>query len=150
MSKNKSSLERILIVVILSGLVGVSYFAYDLYKKILKINTIFGDGIIEQYINIESDDNFTDVISLLESKNLLFDINSFKWVAYKKNYINHIKAGRYFINKNMNNNDLVNLLLIQIFLKKIILTRKILFLYLFLTPTNFIGTLRPKSFVKEC
>lgn len=110
MLKNKSSLERILMVVILSGLVGVSYFAYDLYKKILKINTSFGEGIKEQYINIESDDNFADVISLLESKNLLVDINSFKWVADKKNYINHIKAGRYFINKNMNNNDLVNLL----------------------------------------
>ena len=68
-------------------------------KKILKINTSFGEGIKEQYINIESDDNFADVISLLDSKNLLVDVNSFKWVADKKNYINNIKAGRYFINK---------------------------------------------------
>ncbi|MDC1063857.1 endolytic transglycosylase MltG [Flavobacteriales bacterium] len=110
MLKNKSSLERILIVVVLSASVGVSYFAYDLYKKILKINTRFGEEIKEQYINIQSDDNFSDVISLLESKNLLVDINSFKWVADKKNYINNIKAGRYFIDQNMNNNDLVNLL----------------------------------------
>jgi len=110
MSKSKSSLERVLMFVILSGLVGVSYFAFDLYKKILKINTSFGDDIKEQYINIQSDDDFTDVISLLENKNLLVDVSSFKWVSEKKNYINNIKAGRYFINKNMNNNDLVNLL----------------------------------------
>ncbi|MDC1024518.1 endolytic transglycosylase MltG [Flavobacteriales bacterium] len=110
MSKSKSSLERVLMFVILSGLVGVSYFAFDLYKKILKINTSFGDDIKEQYINIQSDDDFTDVISLLENKNLLIDVNSFKWVSEKKNYINNIKAGRYFINKNMNNKDLVNLL----------------------------------------
>ena len=110
MSKSKSSLERVLLFVILSGIVGVSYFAFDLYKKILKINTSFGDDIKEQYINIQSDDDFTDVISLLENKDLLVDINSFKWVSEKKNYINNIKAGRYFINKNMNNNDLVNLL----------------------------------------
>jgi UPF0755 protein len=110
MSKSKSSLERVLMFVILSGIVGVSYFAFDLYKKILKINTSFGDDIKEQYINIQSDDDFTDVIALLENKDLLVDINSFKWVSEKKNYINNIKAGRYFINKNMNNNDLVNLL----------------------------------------
>lgn len=110
MSKSKSSLERFLMFVILSALVGVSYFAYDLYKKILKINTSFGDDIKEQYINIQSDDDFTDVIALLENKDLLVDINSFKWVSEKKNYINNIKAGRYFINKNMSNNDLVNLL----------------------------------------
>jgi UPF0755 protein len=110
MSKSKSSLERVLMFVILSALVGVSYFAYDLYKKILKINTSFGDDIKEQYINIQSNDDFSDVIALLENKNLLVDINSFKWVSEKKNYINNIKAGRYFINKNMNNNDLVNLL----------------------------------------
>ena len=110
MSKSKSSLERFLMFVILSALVGVSYFAYDLYKKILKINTSFGDDIKEQYINIQSNDDFSDVIVLLENKNLLIDINSFKWVSEKKNYINNIKAGRYFINKNMNNNDLVNLL----------------------------------------
>ena len=110
MSKSKSSLERFLMFVILSALVGVSYFAYDLYKKILKINTSFGDDIKEQYINIQSNDDFSDVIALLENKNLLVDINSFKWVSEKKNYINNIKAGRYFINKNMNNNDLVNLL----------------------------------------
>jgi UPF0755 protein len=110
MSKSKSSLERVLMFVILSALVGVSYFAYDLYKKILKINTSFGDDIKEQYINIQSNDDFSDVIALLENKNLLVDIYSFKWVSEKKNYINNIKAGRYFINKNMNNNDLVNLL----------------------------------------
>jgi UPF0755 protein len=110
MSKSKSSLERVLMFVILSALVGVSYFAYDLYKKILKINTSFGDDIKEQYINIQSNDDFSDVIALLENKNLLVDINSFKWVSEKKNYINNIKAGRYFINKKMNNNDLVNLL----------------------------------------
>ena len=110
MSKSKSSLERVLMFVILTALVGVSYFAYDLYKKILKINTSFGDDIKEQYINIQSNDDFSDVIALLENKNLLVDINSFKWVSEKKNYINNIKAGRYFINKNMNNNDLVNLL----------------------------------------
>ena len=110
MSKSKSSLERFLMFVILSALVGVSYFAYDLYKKILKINTSFGDDIKEQYINIQSNDDFSDVIALLENKNLLIDIYSFKWVSEKKNYINNIKAGRYFINKNMNNNDLVNLL----------------------------------------
>ena len=88
----------------------MSLVVIDLYKKVYKANVKFGDGIEERYIFIESNSGFSDVISLLEKHNLLVDVNSFKWVAEKKNYINNIKPGRYFIDRNMNNNDLINLL----------------------------------------
>ena len=41
---------------------------------------------------------------------MLIDKNSFEWVAERKNYRYNIKAGRYFINRELNNNELLNLL----------------------------------------
>ena len=110
MKKKKNSLVKVISLVLLLGLIFSGLLGYDLYKKILKNNIEFGDGIEERYIFIESNSDFSDVIALLESYDLLLDVNSFKWVAEKKNYISNIKPGRYFIDRDMNNNDLVNLL----------------------------------------
>jgi UPF0755 protein len=94
----------------LIGLICISFLAYDLYNKVFKTNVRFGDGVEERHIFIDSDDDFSDVVEILTSYNLLLDVNSFKWVAEKKNYIKNVKPGKYFINRNINNNDLVNLL----------------------------------------
>jgi len=40
----------------------------------------------------------------------LINANSFEWLARQKKYDTNIKAGRYRINRALNNNDLVNLL----------------------------------------
>jgi UPF0755 protein len=40
----------------------------------------------------------------------LINANSFEWLAKQKKYDTNIKAGRYRINRALNNNDLVNLL----------------------------------------
>ena len=110
MKKKTSPLVKIISLVFVLGLVFSVLLGFDLYKKVFKSNIEFGDGIEERYIFIESNSSFSEVVELLQSYNLLLDINSFKWVAEKKNYINNIKPGRYFIDRNMNNNDLVNLL----------------------------------------
>ena len=94
----------------LIGLICISFLAYDLYNKVFKTNVRFGDGVEERYIFIDSDDDFSDVVEILTSYSLLLDVNSFKWVAEKKNYIKNVKPGKYFINKDINNNDLINLL----------------------------------------
>ena len=53
---------------------------------------------------------FSDVVRILSDEGLLMDKNSFEWVAERKNYKFNVKAGRYFINRVMNNNELVNML----------------------------------------
>ena len=109
--KSKSSLvHRTIVIVFISGLALLSIVAFDLYKKIFKANIEFGEGIEERYIFINSNSDFSDVVSLLEKNKLLVDVNSFKWLAEKKNYINKIKPGKYFIDRKMSNNDLINLL----------------------------------------
>ena len=81
MKKKKNSLVKVISLVLLLGLIFSGLLGYDLYKKILMNNIEFGDGIEERYIFIESSSDLSDVIALLESYDLLLDVNSFKWVS---------------------------------------------------------------------
>ena len=64
----------------------------------------------EKYIYIPSNSEFSDVVKILIENGLLINANSFEWLAKEKKYDTNIKAGRYKINRVLNNNDLVNLL----------------------------------------
>lgn len=108
--KTKNPLVKVIVGVIIIGILSLSYICFELYNKVFKANIKFGEDIEERYVFINSTDNFSDVVTLLSNYNLLLDTNSFRWVAEKKNYINNIKAGKYFINRDMNNNELINLL----------------------------------------
>ena len=108
--KSKNPLVKVIVGVIIVVIVSLSYIAFELYNKVFKANIKFGEDIEERYVFIDSNDDFSDVVSLLTKYNLLLDTNSFRWVAAKKNYINNIKAGKYFIHRDMNNNELINLL----------------------------------------
>ena len=96
---NKKKLLIILAVVFTIG-IGT---AYNYYSKIFSTNTTQVSTI---YIPSNSDfDTVVEIVSpALQNK------SSFIWVAKKKNYHNTIKAGKYQLEKGMNNNDLVNLL----------------------------------------
>jgi len=96
---NKKKLLIILAIVFAIGL-GT---AYNYYSKIFSANTIQTSTI---YIPSNSD---FDVVVEIVSPNLK-NKSSFIWVAKKKNYHNTIKAGKYQLEKGMNNNDLINLL----------------------------------------
>jgi UPF0755 protein len=78
-------------------------FANLYYAKIYKTN-VFESG----ELFIPTNATFDDVESLVRP--FLKRTNSFRWVAKKKKYTTHIKAGRYLLNKGMSNNDLINLL----------------------------------------
>ena len=108
--KTKNHLVKVIVGAIIIGVLSLSYIAFELYKKVFKANIKFGEDIEERYVFINSTDNFADVVTLLSNYNLLLDTSSFRWVAEKKNYINNIKAGKYFIHRDMNNNELINLL----------------------------------------
>lgn len=63
-----------------------------------------------EYIYIPSGSTYNDVVELLSKTGFLMHVESFKWVAEKKNYPNSVKAGKFKIKDGMNNNVLVNLL----------------------------------------
>ena len=83
-------------------------YAYLIYNKIYNPNIIFNKD--KEYIYIPTGSDFDDVVSILENKEFVKDISTFKWVAEKKKYINKVKAGRYKIKSGMSNNEIINLL----------------------------------------
>ncbi|MEJ5267135.1 MAG: endolytic transglycosylase MltG, partial [Bacteroidales bacterium] len=64
----------------------------------------------KEFLYIPTGSDFEDVCRILKENNFVDDINSFRFVAEKKKYINSVKAGRYELYDGMSNNELVNLL----------------------------------------
>jgi UPF0755 protein len=110
-SKAKSSgffrkviISLIVLIVIIGG--GTAYYTYT---KIYQPNVDIS-GKEQTYIFIKTGSNFEQVMAYLSENHIIKNTSSFKWVAERKGYINKIKPGKYKIKKNMNNNELVNLL----------------------------------------
>ena len=107
--KKKSYFRKFLTVFILIGILGGVGMVYELYSRVYQPNIVLPDNT-EKYIYIPTSAEFHDVVKVLSENGLLINANSFEWLAKQKKYTSNIKAGRYKINRALNNNDLVNLL----------------------------------------
>ena len=96
--------KKILFAVAMIGLIIVGYFAYYIYSAMLAPNTAFSNN--EAYIYISSNSGYQEVREDLIP--LLKDISMFDALAQRKRYSTNIKAGKYRITKDMNNNDIIN------------------------------------------
>jgi UPF0755 protein len=94
--------KLVLLITLLLVIVG-GFFTFNFYKKIYAPNTSK-----EGYLYIPTHSNIDQVEDLIRP--FLKRVKPFVWVAGLKNYPNTIKPGKYFISKDLNNNDLVNLL----------------------------------------
>jgi UPF0755 protein len=95
------------ILLILFVIAGIK--AFDIYKKAFIAN-IFLDGNNPDYIYIPTGSKYVDVLKIVEAKKFIRNKESFDWTAHKKNYPNHIKAGKYKVINRMSNNELINIL----------------------------------------
>jgi len=107
--KKKSSFRKFVTAFFLLAILGCGGMVYELYSRVYQLNIVLPDNA-EKYIYIPSNSEFTDVVKILLENGLLINANSFEWLAKQKKYDTNIKAGRYRINRALNNNDLVNLL----------------------------------------
>jgi len=96
--------KKILLAVALIGLVIAAYFAYFVYTAMLMPNTAFRNE--EAYIYIPTHATYQQVREDLTP--LLKDISTFDALATRKKYTTNIKAGKFRIKKDMNNNDIIN------------------------------------------
>ena len=99
-------IKKILITVAILGIIALAGFSYYIYTSIFSSNTDFSDKQAVVYIPTGAD--YQTVIDSISP--LIKNIGTFDAVAQKKGYPNNIKAGRYVLEKNMSNNDLVNAL----------------------------------------
>lgn len=97
-------IKKILVAVALIGLVVAAVIAYTIYQTMFISNTAFNNDAA--YVYIPTNASYQDVRSQL--KPLLKDIDKFDALAERKKYTTNVKAGKYAIKKNMNNNDIVN------------------------------------------
>lgn len=99
--------KLIFLIIFIAILVGGIY-AYLVYNKIYNPNIIFNKD--KEYVYIPTGSDFDDVVYILENQHIVKDVNTFKWVAEKKKYIEKVKSGKYKLRANMSNNDIVDLL----------------------------------------
>ena len=108
--KKKSTFRKFVIAFFIIGVIGSVGLVYELYSRVYHPNIAFINESVEQYVFIPTDSDFSEVVSILSKNGLLINVNSFKWLAKKKKYDTNIKPGRYKIERDLNNNDLINLL----------------------------------------
>lgn len=92
------------IIIAGSGIIGYKY-----YKLIFKVNVDLGDKK-SMFFYIPTGSCFSDVKTLLVSKNILIDEAYFEWLSEKKGYTTSVKPGRYLLLNHMTNNALINML----------------------------------------
>jgi UPF0755 protein len=100
----KIILYTFLVIFIIAG-IKVS----DIYHKAYGAN-IFTPGKEDTYLYIRTGSSVEDVFTVLEKDGFIKNMNTFKWVAQKKNYARHVNPGRYRIHNKMSNNELINVL----------------------------------------
>ena len=82
------------------------YFTYLFYRVFFSSNTAFNNPT--SYVFVSTG---TDIQGLLqELEPLLISTDDFRLVAEKKGYSTRIRAGKYAIEKGMNNNEIINTL----------------------------------------
>lgn len=92
--------KKIFIAIIILVIVG-ALIAFKMYSK------IYNSNVKETtFIYIPSGGSFDTVQNLI--KPYVENLESFIWVAEKKNYPNLIRSGKFRIDKDMSNDDLVN------------------------------------------
>ncbi|MCF4100912.1 endolytic transglycosylase MltG [Gillisia sp. M10.2A] len=99
-------IKKILFIIAILGVVGLGIFSYSIYNSIFSSNTKFETETVTVYIPTGA--NYNTVRDSL--KPFLKDISSLDVIADKKGYAASVKAGKYILKKNMNNNEIVNTL----------------------------------------
>ncbi|RRO13892.1 endolytic transglycosylase MltG [Flavobacteriaceae bacterium 14752] len=97
-------IKRILLFIAIAVVLILGYMSYTIYGAIFSPNTAFESKSTSIYIS--KDDNYDSIIKTLNP--LLKDTESFIDVAMRKQY--QPQTGHFVIRKNMNNNEIVNVL----------------------------------------
>ncbi len=109
MKLNSRSLIQYIIYAILA------IFIIAAIEIALVFQKVYGPNILTKRqssytLYIPTGSTYDDVRELLYTNNFVKDTDAFEWVVEKKNYRNHVHAGRYILKHNMSNNALVNML----------------------------------------
>lgn len=99
-------IKKILLITALLGLLALGIFSYIIYNNIFSPNTVFKEETTAVYIPTGA-----NYISVLDSlRPILKDLDAFDLVAQKMDFASNVKAGKFVLEKNMNNYEIVKVL----------------------------------------
>jgi len=101
---------RAVVVVFIISLVVFVVKAIDIYDKAFRPSVHLPGEQQKMFLYIESTDSVADIISKLDSLEMVTELDDLKWVIEKKEYTDPVKPGRYVVKNGMTNNELVNML----------------------------------------
>lgn len=108
-SGSRSKIRRLffyfIVLVVLAG--GVASFLF--WRAVYK-NNINLEPEQVSYLFVKTGSAYADLIDNLEQSGLLQNMQTFKWLAERKNLPNHIYPGRYEVAAGMSNDELINML----------------------------------------
>lgn len=96
---------KFIIIFVAIAFVIVGVRAYQLYQYAFRPNVK-----TEYVLYVPDNANYEQVLDSLAAHDVLISIKAFKWVAKKKSYQLAVKPGRYVLEKEMNSNQIVNML----------------------------------------
>ena len=97
-------IRRIFFAIVMSGILISAMFSYFVYRIMFKSNTKFQSDFEVLYIKTNTSN--PQLLNKLDS--LLINVNDFKILAKQKKYV--VRPGKYIISRNMNNNQIINIL----------------------------------------
>lgn len=104
MSKKKKGRFVVTLVV----LAGIAFGAFYVYRKLFKGIDLKDKNYT--YIYIERDDDFDDLVSDVNSENIIENPEAFEWLAKKMDLEKNIHPGKYRITDGMNMRQIINLI----------------------------------------
>ncbi len=111
MAKKKNKFLRNISILLIILVIAVLFFVGgNYYRYLLKPNIKLTDIKKPVYLFIPTGSSFGDVVKILSRNQFITDTVSFKWVAGKMNYADHVHAGRFLLKQDMNNYELVRML----------------------------------------
>lgn len=110
MAKKKwSRTKKIIIAFVAVAVVGGISLSYDLFQRIYSPNVTVIKGE-KNFLYIPTGTTFPELINLLSSKKIVYNTESFRWVAQRMQLPENLHPGRYELTDKMSNYDLVKLL----------------------------------------
>ncbi len=103
--KNKDRLIIISALIIMAVIYYGSRYSNRIYTPV-----ILPEGELEYHLFVPTGTDLNSFLKLISKERLVSDTSGFRWLAKRKNLENHLNPGHYLLNKDMVNNDLVNLI----------------------------------------
>ena len=97
-------IRRVFFAIVMSGILISAMFSYFVYRIMFKSNTKFQSDF--EVLYIKTNTSTPQLLNKLDS--LLINVNDFKILAKQKKYV--VRPGKYIISRNMNNNQIINIL----------------------------------------